>query len=106
MQLRCGECDTWREVRVTNEEAKAFDLVLDRQCGEIAARLARIDRERMRGRARRARRRARARPDRRRRLRPLTMADARDRDRRACASSAGSGVVLDGLRVDGAGRRR
>ncbi len=48
MQLRCAACDTWRDVRATNDEAKEFDLVLDRQCGEIHRELLRIDREQMR----------------------------------------------------------
>ena len=45
--LRCGECETWREVRVTNAEAKEFDYALDRQCAQIKKVLDRIDRERM-----------------------------------------------------------
>ena len=47
MQLRCGECGDWREVRVTNAEAKTFDLTLDWQTGQIRRALDRIDRERM-----------------------------------------------------------
>jgi hypothetical protein len=47
IELRCGECGAWREVRVTNEEAKAFDLTLDAQAGRIQRALDRIDRERM-----------------------------------------------------------
>ena len=48
IQLRCGECDVWRSVRVTNAEAKAFDLVLDQQVSAIERALLQIDRERMR----------------------------------------------------------
>jgi len=48
IQLRCAACDTWRDVRATNAEAKQFDLVLDRQCGEIHREVLRIDREHMR----------------------------------------------------------
>jgi hypothetical protein len=47
IQLRCGECGAWREVRVTNEEAKEFDLTLDWQTSQIRRELERIDRERM-----------------------------------------------------------
>jgi hypothetical protein len=47
MQLRCGECGDWREVRVTNEQARSYDLALDRQAAEIQRALDRIDRERM-----------------------------------------------------------
>ena len=47
IELRCGECGAWREVRVTNEEAKAFDFTLDRQTDQIRRALDRIDRERM-----------------------------------------------------------
>ena len=47
IQLRCGACEAWREVIVTNDEAREFDLVLDRQCREIAHGLRRIEREEM-----------------------------------------------------------
>lgn len=46
--LHCPECDVWRDVRITNAEAKAFDLELDRQVAEIQQALADIDREHMR----------------------------------------------------------
>jgi hypothetical protein len=59
IELRCGECGAWREVRVTNEEAKAFDLTLDAQAGRIQ----------------RALDRAGPRPDRRRGLRALTVGE-------------------------------
>jgi hypothetical protein len=45
--LRCGACDTWRDVRATNAHAAAFDLMLDRQCDEIRRELLRIDRAQM-----------------------------------------------------------
>ena len=48
MQLHCAECDMWRDVRVTNAEAKAFDRVLDQQISAIERVLLQIDRERMR----------------------------------------------------------
>ena len=47
MELRCGECGAWREVRVTNAEAKEFDYTLGRHTTQIRRALARIDRERM-----------------------------------------------------------
>ena len=46
--LHCGECGVWRDVRVTNVEAKTFDLELGRQTATIERALAKIDRERMR----------------------------------------------------------
>jgi hypothetical protein len=45
--LRCGECESWREVRVTNAEAKEFDYALDTQCSQIQRALDRLERERM-----------------------------------------------------------
>jgi hypothetical protein len=47
IQLRCGECGCWREVRLSNEEAADFDLALDRQMWAIRRTLTRLDRERM-----------------------------------------------------------
>ena len=47
IELRCGECGCWREVRTTNEEASAFDLLLDRQTAPIERELERLDRRRM-----------------------------------------------------------
>lgn len=47
IELRCGECGDWRGLRVTNEQAKAFDVTLDRHTEEIRRALDRIDRERM-----------------------------------------------------------
>ena len=48
MQLRCAQCDTWREVRLTNEETRDFELLLDRQTAVIQREVDRIDRESMR----------------------------------------------------------
>jgi hypothetical protein len=45
--LRCGECETWREVTVTNAVARRYDAELDRRAGIVAAALERLDRERM-----------------------------------------------------------
>jgi hypothetical protein len=47
MLLRCGECDTWREVTVSNEVANRFDLELNRRTDILARALDRIDRQRM-----------------------------------------------------------
>ena len=47
MLLRCGACDTWREVTVTNEIAARFDLELDRRMDIVARALERLDRSRM-----------------------------------------------------------
>jgi len=47
IELRCGECGIWREARVTNEEAKSFDLALNDHTDQIRRALDRIDRERM-----------------------------------------------------------
>ena len=47
MLLRCGACDTWREVTVTNEIAARFDLELDRRMDVVARALERLDRTRM-----------------------------------------------------------
>ena len=47
MLLRCGACDTWREVTVTNEIAARFDLELDRRMDIVARALERLDRTRM-----------------------------------------------------------
>lgn len=48
IQLHCGGCDVWRDVRATNAEAKAFDLELDRGLAQIERALAEIDQARMR----------------------------------------------------------
>jgi hypothetical protein len=47
--LRCGECETWREVTVTNAAARRYDAELGRRAGIVAASLERLDRERMIG---------------------------------------------------------
>jgi len=47
MLLRCGACDTWREVTVSNEVAARFDLELDRRMDVVARALERLDRSRM-----------------------------------------------------------
>src|SRR4051794_29159141 len=47
IDLRCGACGLRRDVRISNAEATAFDLTLDRQTAQIARELARSDRERM-----------------------------------------------------------
>jgi hypothetical protein len=47
MLLRCGECDVWREVTVTNAVAERFDSELDRRADILHRALHRLDRERM-----------------------------------------------------------
>jgi hypothetical protein len=47
MLLRCGACDTWREVTVTNDIAARYDLELDRRMDIVARALERLDRSRM-----------------------------------------------------------
>jgi hypothetical protein len=47
--LRCGECETRREVTVTNAVARRYDAELKRRADVLAASLARLDRERMIG---------------------------------------------------------
>ena len=47
MRLRCGNCDVWREVTVTNKVAERFDIELDRRADVIHRALHKLDRERM-----------------------------------------------------------
>ena len=47
MLLRCGACDTWREVTVSNEIAARYDVELDRRMDIVARALERLDRSRM-----------------------------------------------------------
>jgi hypothetical protein len=47
MLLRCGQCDTYRDVVVSADVAKAYERALQRDAAEIAASLERIERERM-----------------------------------------------------------
>jgi hypothetical protein len=47
MLLRCGECDSWREVTVSDAEAQRFDLELDRRADMLARAAARLDSQRM-----------------------------------------------------------
>jgi hypothetical protein len=49
--LRCGECETWRDVTVTNAVAQRYDVELHHGAGVMAALLDRMDRERMVGQA-------------------------------------------------------
>jgi hypothetical protein len=49
--LRCGECETWREVTVTNAVARRYDVELNRRAAVLAASWERLDRERMIGEA-------------------------------------------------------
>jgi hypothetical protein len=47
MRLRCGSCEVWREVTVTNKVAERFDIELDRRADLIHRALAKLDREHM-----------------------------------------------------------
>jgi hypothetical protein len=47
MRLRCGACDTWREVTVPNTVAARFDLELDRRLDVLTRAADRLDRKRM-----------------------------------------------------------
>jgi hypothetical protein len=45
--LRCPECETYREVVVTNGRARRFELDVERGRAEIASTLKRLDRLRI-----------------------------------------------------------
>jgi flavoprotein len=47
MLLRCGACDTWRELTTTNELAERFDLELERRQDIVRRALEKLDRKRM-----------------------------------------------------------
>jgi hypothetical protein len=47
MLLRCGACDTWRELTTTNELAERYDLELDRRQDIVRRALHRLDSHRM-----------------------------------------------------------
>ena len=47
MLLRCAQCETYRDVVVGDELAKAYELDLQRGMDEIAATLKQVDRDRM-----------------------------------------------------------
>ena len=47
MLLRCGECETFREVTVTNAVAERFDVELDRRAGLVSRAAQALDLERM-----------------------------------------------------------
>jgi transcription elongation factor Elf1 len=47
MLLRCGECDAWQEITVSDAEAQRFDVELDRRADVLARAAARLDRQRM-----------------------------------------------------------
>jgi hypothetical protein len=47
MLLRCGECDTWREVTVSNDVAQRFDGELNRRVDVLTGALHKLDRQRM-----------------------------------------------------------
>ena len=47
IRLRCGACETWRDVVVEDEAAAAFDRALGAQTAQIQRAVATLDRERM-----------------------------------------------------------
>jgi hypothetical protein len=47
VQLRCGECGSMRQTAVSDEQAKRFEREVDRGVDEIAAAVARLEREAM-----------------------------------------------------------
>jgi flavoprotein len=47
MLLRCGACNTWREVTVPNAVAARFDLELDRRLDVLTRTAERLERTRM-----------------------------------------------------------
>ena len=47
MLLRCGACDTWRELTTSNEVAQRFDSELDRRMDIVARTVQRLDSHRM-----------------------------------------------------------
>jgi hypothetical protein len=51
MLLRCGECDTFREVAVTNAVAQRFDRELDRRMNVVQRALQTLESEQMRAEA-------------------------------------------------------
>jgi hypothetical protein len=49
MLLRCGECDTWRDVTVSDAVAERYDVELDRRLDVLDGALQRLDHQRMVG---------------------------------------------------------
>jgi hypothetical protein len=47
IEARCGECGLWHRLHLTNAQAAAWDVELDRQTQPIQRELRRLDRERM-----------------------------------------------------------
>jgi hypothetical protein len=47
VQARCGDCAVWSEIVITNAQAAALDVALDRQVAQIRAAADRMDAERM-----------------------------------------------------------
>jgi hypothetical protein len=47
VQARCGECGVWVETVISNVQATALDVTLDRQLAQIRAAADRLDAERM-----------------------------------------------------------
>jgi hypothetical protein len=51
MLLRCGACDTFREVTVVDAVAQRFDCELDRRMNVLQRELRKLEREQMRAQA-------------------------------------------------------
>jgi hypothetical protein len=47
IRLRCGTCEVWRDVVVSNDEAARFERAVGQQAASIERAAARLDRERM-----------------------------------------------------------
>jgi uncharacterized Zn finger protein len=47
IEARCGACGTWHSLQLTNAQAAAWELSLDRQTRPIQKALSRLDHERM-----------------------------------------------------------
>ena len=47
MLLRCGACDTWREVTVANDTAMRYDVELDRRADAITRAAQRLESQQM-----------------------------------------------------------
>jgi hypothetical protein len=47
VRLRCGDCEVWTEIVITNAQASFLDRALDRQQAQIRRAAERLDAERM-----------------------------------------------------------
>lgn len=51
VRLRCGDCEVWMEIVITNEQASFLDCALDRQLAQMKRTADLLDAERMAGEA-------------------------------------------------------